>query len=139
MRRMRVDIVCLAGYLRKLSVAFLRHWPNRVLAVHGSLLPAFARPRPAREAVEFGVRLTGCTVYVVDERMEGGVVLEQQALAVEEEETEQSLLERLVPLEAEAYINALERFVSGEWEIDGRRYRRKPRELEARLVQQGEW
>ena len=124
-RRFRVDVVCLAGYLRVLSADFLRRWPGRVLSVHSSLLPAFPRLHAPAAALDFGARVTGCTVFFLDESVDGGTVIEQRALRIEDGDTEESLTERLRLEEHEAYIDALALVLSGEYEISGRRLRRK--------------
>ena len=126
-RRMRVDVICLAGYLRVLSASFLRRWPARVLSVHSSLLPAFPRMQAAGAALEFGARITGCTVFFLDESIDGGAIVEQRALRIEDEDTEISLSERLREEEHQAYIDSLRMVLSGEYAIAGRRFiRRQP-------------
>ena len=122
LRKMRVDMVCLAGYLRVLSAAFLRRWQGRVLAVHSSLLPAFPRAGAIAQALEYGARITGCTLYMVDESVDGGVILEQRAVEVLDDDTVDTLTARLLEAEHEAYITAVERVLSDEWEAAGRRY-----------------
>jgi phosphoribosylglycinamide formyltransferase-1 len=121
-RRMRVDLICMAGYLRVLSTAFLRRWPGRVLSVHPSLLPAFPRAHAPAAALDFGVRVTGCTVFFVDESVDGGLILEQHAVSVLEDDTEATLTERIQHQEHEAYICALARVIAGTHKAIGRRY-----------------
>jgi len=122
LRKMRIDIVCLAGYLRVLSGAFVRRWQGRVLTVHPSLLPAFPRMNAQAQALEFGARITGCTVHLVDEAVDGGVILEQRVVEIADNDTVATLSARLLEEEHEAYIVALERLLSGDWNAVGKRY-----------------
>lgn len=121
-RRLRVDIVCAAGYLRVLSSTFLHRWPGCVIGVHSSLLPAFPRTQPVEAALDFGARVTGCTVFFLDETVDGGAIIEQRALRVFDQDTVESLTERLRGEEHEAYIESLARITSGEYHTVGRRY-----------------
>lgn len=121
-RRLRVDIVCAAGYLRVLSATFLRRWQGSVLSVHPSLLPAFPRLQPVEAALEFGARITGCTVFFLEENQDGGPVIEQRALRVFDGDTPDSLAERLRTEEQEAYIDALMKITAGQHHISGRHY-----------------
>ena len=125
LRRMGVDLVCLSGYLRVLSRDFLRRWPGRVLTLHRSLLPAFPGSRPERQALDYGVQVTGCTVSLLDESIDalgGGPVLVQRSIPVANDDTEHSLQQRLAPEEDDAYVEAVRRIASGEYEFAGRRY-----------------
>lgn len=122
LRRMRVDVVCLAGYLRVLSASFLRRWRGRVLDVHASLLPAFPSRHPVAAALEYGARVTGCTVHYVDESLDGGVILEQRAVTILDDDTESTLCQRILAEECEAYVDALAAVLSGEYTLDGRRF-----------------
>jgi phosphoribosylglycinamide formyltransferase-1 len=122
LRRMRVDVICMAGYLRILSAAFLRRWPARVLSVHPSLLPAFPRVNAAAAAFEFGARVTGCTVFFVDDSIDGGVILDQRAVSILDSDTEATLSERVLLEEHEAYIDSLARILAGTHTVQGRRY-----------------
>ena len=124
-RRMRVDYVCLAGYLRVLSTGFLRRWPGRVLSVHPSLLPAFPRLHAQAAALDYGARVTGCTVFFLDESIDGGTIVEQRALRIEDDDTEATLSDRLRGEEHEAFIDSLAAVTSGEYEISGRRFQRR--------------
>ncbi len=126
LRRMRVDVVCLSGYLRVLSASFLRRWRGRVLNVHSSLLPAFPSQHPVAAALEFGARVTGCTVHYVDESVDGGVILEQRAVQVYDEDTESTLGARLAAEECVAYVDALARVLSGSCNVEGRRLVKQP-------------
>ena len=129
LRRMGVDLLCLSGYLRVLSRDFIRRWPGRILTQHASLLPAFPGARPVRQVLEFGAQITGCTVSILDEStnaLGGGPVVVQRAIRIHEEETEVSLAERLAPEEDDAYVEAVRRFASGRYTLQGRRYLPRP-------------
>ncbi len=125
LRRMGVDLLCIAGYRRVLSRDFIRRWPGRILALHASLLPAFPSSRPQRQALEFGAQITGCTVSLLDEStdvMGGGPVVVQRAIPILDDDTELSLSRRLAPEEDNAYIEAIRRVTSGGYQLEGRRY-----------------
>ena len=124
-RRLRVDVICLAGYLRVLSATFLRGWPGRVLSVHPSLLPAFPRLHATAAALDFGARITGCTIFFLDESIDGGTLIEQRALRIADDDTEATLTARLLEEEHRAYIDSLRMVLSGDYEIVGRRYLRR--------------
>jgi phosphoribosylglycinamide formyltransferase 1 len=124
----RVDLVCLAGYMRLLSPEFIAAFPNQILNIHPSLLPAFAGLDAQRQAFEYGAKWAGCTVHFVDEHLDHGVIVLQRAIPVLEGDDEHSLAERILHEEHIAYPEAIARVVSGEWEILGRRYvKRRPR------------
>jgi phosphoribosylglycinamide formyltransferase-1 len=118
----RVDLVCLAGYMRLLSPEFIAAFPNRILNIHPSLLPAFPGLDAQQQAFDYGVKWAGCTVHFVDERLDHGAIILQRAIPVLDDEDEHSLAERILVEEHIAYIEAIARVVSGEWEIRGRRY-----------------
>ena len=132
LRRMGVDLVCLSGYLRVLSRSFLRRWPGMILTGHASLLPAFPGARPERQALEYGAQVTGYTVSILDESadiMGGGPVLTQRSVCVLPDDTETTLTERIAPEADIAYVDAIRRFASGRYELEGRRYVLRVREL----------
>jgi phosphoribosylglycinamide formyltransferase-1 len=118
----RVELVCLAGYMRLLSEEFTRRWSGRMLNIHPSLLPAFAGLHAQRQALEYGAQVTGCSVHFVDEVMDGGVLILQRTCAILPEDTEETLSARLLDEEHKAYVEAIERVVSGEYAVVGRRY-----------------
>ena len=135
LRRMGVDLLCLSGYLRVLSRSFIRRWPGIILTGHASLLPAFPGPRPERQALEYGARVTGYTVSVLDEAAEimgGGPVLIQRAVPILEEDTEATLAQRVAPEADIAYVAAIHRIASGLYELEGRRY--VPRSREQKMI-----
>jgi phosphoribosylglycinamide formyltransferase-1 len=117
-----VELVCLAGYMRLLSEEFTRRWSGRMLNIHPSLLPAFAGLHAQRQALEYGAQVTGCSVHFVDEVMDGGVLILQRTCAILPEDTEETLSARLLDEEHKAYVEAIERVVSGEYAVVGRRY-----------------
>ena len=118
----RVDLVCLAGYMRLLSPEFIAAFPNRILNIHPSLLPAFPGLDAQQQAFDYGVKWAGCTVHFVDEHLDHGAIILQRAIPVLEDENAHSLAERILVEEHIAYSEAIARVVSGEWEIRGRRY-----------------
>jgi phosphoribosylglycinamide formyltransferase-1 len=125
LREHRVQLVCLAGYMRLLSPEFIAAFPNRILNIHPSLLPAFPGLDAQRQAFDYGVKLAGCTVHFVDERLDHGVIVLQRAIPVLDTDDGHSLSERILAEEHIAYSEAIARVASGEWEIQGRRYVRR--------------
>jgi len=117
-----VDLVCLAGYMRLLSPEFVSSFPNRILNIHPSLLPAFPGLDAQEQALEYGVKVAGCTVHFVDEHLDHGVIVLQRAIAVLDTDDAHSLAERILAEEHIAYSEAIGRVASGEYEIRGRRY-----------------
>jgi phosphoribosylglycinamide formyltransferase-1 len=118
----RVELVCLAGYMRLLSPEFIAAFPNRILNIHPSLLPAFPGIDAQQQAFDYGVKWTGCTVHFVDEHLDHGTIVLQRAIPVRDDDDAHSLAERILVEEHIAYSEAIARVVSGEWEIRGRRY-----------------
>ncbi|HEX5760231.1 MAG TPA: phosphoribosylglycinamide formyltransferase [Thermoanaerobaculia bacterium] len=116
-----VEWVCLAGYMRLLSPAFLGAFPQRIVNIHPSLLPAFPGREPQRQALEHGVKVSGCTVHLVDEGVDSGPIVVQRAVPVEEEDSVETLASRILAEEHRAYPEALRRLVGGGWRIEGRR------------------
>lgn len=121
LRKARVEWVCLAGYMRLLSEDFVKQFRQRVLNIHPSLLPAFPGLKAQEQAIEHGVRLTGCTVHFVDEKLDNGPIVVQRSLPVLDEDTADSLSCRLLEEEHAAYREALQRLFQGPWEVRGRR------------------
>lgn len=120
-----VELVCLAGYMRLLSPCFVGEFRGRLLNIHPSLLPAFPGLDAQRQAVEHGVRVSGCTVHFVDETLDGGPVVIQRAVPVFDTDTPDTLAARILVEEHKAYPDALAFVCSGEYEIVGRRVIRK--------------
>ncbi|HEV2620056.1 MAG TPA: phosphoribosylglycinamide formyltransferase [Acidobacteriaceae bacterium] len=125
LRQHGVDLVCLAGYMRILTPEFVRAFPDRILNVHPSLLPAFPGLEAQRQALEFGVKVAGCTVHFVDEAVDHGAIVLQRAVPVLDNDTPDSLAERVLVEEHLAYPEAIARVVSAEYELRGRRYVRR--------------
>jgi phosphoribosylglycinamide formyltransferase 1 len=125
LREHKVDLVCLAGYMRLISPVFLEAFPNRVLNIHPSLLPAFPGLDGQRQALEYGVQVSGCTVHFVDENLDHGVIITQRSVPVLPEDDEHTLAERILEQEHIAYSEAIRMVLSGDYEISGRRYLRK--------------
>jgi phosphoribosylglycinamide formyltransferase-1 len=119
----KVDLVCLAGYIRLLSPAFIEAFRHRILNIHPSLLPAFPGLDAQRQAIEHGVKWTGCTVHFVDETLDGGPIIVQRVVAVCDEDTPETLAARILPEEHRAYREAVTLVVSGNYRIEGRRVR----------------
>lgn len=117
----RVDFVCLAGYMRLLSSHFLSAYDSRILNIHPSLLPAFPGLDAQRQALEHGVRFSGCTVHFVDQTLDGGPIIAQRIVPVLDDDTEAALSARILEAEHKLYAEALARVVSGDYEIVGRR------------------
>jgi phosphoribosylglycinamide formyltransferase 1 len=122
LRHHRADLVCLAGYMRLLSPEFIAAFPNRILNIHPSLLPAFPGLDAQHQAFDYGVKVAGCTVHFVDEHLDHGVIVLQRAIPVLESDDADSLAARILAEEHIAYTEAIARVASGEYEIRGRRY-----------------
>lgn len=125
LRASRVELVCLAGYMRLLSPCFVEEFRGRVLNIHPSLLPAFPGLDAQRQAVEHGVRLSGCTVHFVDETLDGGPIVTQRAVPVLDTDTPETLAARILIEEHKAYTEALALVCSGAYEVVGRRVVRR--------------
>lgn len=125
LKRHRVELVCLAGFMRILSPVFVRAFPNRILNIHPSLLPAFPGLNPQRQALEYGVRFSGCTVHLVDEGVDSGPILLQAAVPVLESDDEESLSARILAEEHRLYPQAIGMLVRGEVRLEGRRVVRR--------------
>ena len=122
LREHNVDLVCLAGYMRLLSPAFIAAFPNRILNIHPSLLPAFPGLDAQQQAFDYGVKVAGCTVHFVDEHLDHGAIILQRSIPVLDSDDAHSLADRILAEEHIAYTEAIARVVSGDCEIQGRRY-----------------
>ncbi len=122
LRAHAVDMVCLAGYMRLLSPEFINAFPNRILNIHPSLLPAFPGLDAQTQAFEYGVKVAGCTVHFVDEHLDHGAIILQRAIPVLDADNAHSLSERILAEEHIAYTEAIARVASGEYEMRGRRF-----------------
>ena len=125
LREHKVDLVCLAGYMRLLTPVFLEAFPQRVLNIHPSLLPAFPGLDAQRQALEYGAQVSGCTVHFVDEHLDHGVIVVQRSVPVLPDDDEHTLSARILEQEHLAYSEGIRRVLGGEFEIQGRKYVRK--------------
>jgi phosphoribosylglycinamide formyltransferase-1 len=116
-----VELVCLAGFMRLLSAFFIRQFPNRILNIHPSLLPAFPGLDAQHQAWEHGVKITGCTVHFVDENLDAGPIIIQKAVPVMDDDTVESLSARILEEEHRIYSEAIRIVLGGKWRIEGRR------------------
>ena len=119
----RSEWVCLAGYMRLLSGEFVARYRERILNIHPSLLPAFPGLHPQRQALEAGVRVSGCTVHLVDAGLDSGPIVHQRVVPVEDGDDEESLAARILVEEHRAYAEALKKLLSVPWRLEGRRIR----------------
>ncbi len=122
-----VDLVCLAGYMRLLSPGFTQAFPQRILNIHPSLLPAFPGLDAQLQAFEHGVQVTGCTVHFVDEQLDHGPIILQRSVPVLPSDDPHTLAARILEQEHFAYAEAIARVLSGNYQIIGRRYLPKAR------------
>ena len=121
----RVDLICLAGYMRVLTADFVRAFPDRILNIHPSLLPAFPGLDAQKQALEYGAKVAGCTVHFVDEAVDHGVIILQKAIPIKEDDTAETLSARILQQEHAAYPEAIARVLSGQYAISSRRYVRR--------------
>jgi phosphoribosylglycinamide formyltransferase 1 len=117
----RVDLVCLAGYMRLLSPQFVAAFHNRILNIHPSLLPAFPGMEAQRQALEHGVKFSGCSVHFVDENLDAGPIVLQACVPVEDSDTPETLSERILREEHRIYAEAVRIVLEGKFRIEGRR------------------
>ncbi|HTK38499.1 MAG TPA: phosphoribosylglycinamide formyltransferase [Pyrinomonadaceae bacterium] len=117
----RVELVCLGGYMRLLSCDFIQAFPNRIVNIHPSLLPAFPGLDAQRQALDHGVKITGCTVHFVDEALDNGAIILQKAVEVRDDDTEETLSVRILEQEHAAYVEAVRRIVTGRLSFEGRK------------------
>jgi phosphoribosylglycinamide formyltransferase-1 len=117
-----VDLVCLAGYMRIITPAFVEAFPNRILNIHPSLLPAFPGLDAQHQALEYGAKVAGCTVHFVDEAVDHGVIVLQKTVPVLDGDTSEKLSARILEQEHIAYPEAITQVLSGRYHIVGRRY-----------------
>jgi len=117
----RVDLVCLAGYMRLLSPFFVARFSGRILNIHPSLLPAFPGLEAQRQALEHGVKWSGCTVHFVDENLDAGPIIIQATVPVRDDDTVESLSARILAEEHRIYTEAVRIVLDGRYRIEGRR------------------
>lgn len=121
LNRNRVDLVCLAGFMRLLSATFVRAFPQRILNIHPSLLPAFPGLDAQKQALDHGVKITGCTVHLVDEFLDAGPIILQAAVPVADNDTVESLSARILAEEHRIYSEAIRIMLEEKFRIEGRR------------------
>jgi phosphoribosylglycinamide formyltransferase-1 len=128
----QVDLICLAGYMRLLSHHFIQAFPNRILNIHPSLLPAFPGMDAQKQALDYGVKVTGCTVHFVDEHLDNGPIILQKTVPVLDGDDINALSARILEQEHAAYSEAIGLLLSGEVEIQGRAVVRRQVRSESR-------
>src|SRR5450631_2385041 len=121
LREHKVDLVCLAGYMRLLSPYFVQAFPQRILNIHPSLLPAFPGLEAQRQALEYGVKFSGCTVHFVNEDLDAGSIVAQAIVPIEPGDTPETLSARILAQEHRIYTEAVQLVLSGEFRVEGRR------------------
>jgi phosphoribosylglycinamide formyltransferase-1 len=130
LQQRKVDLVCLAGYMRLLSPWFVQQFPRRILNIHPSLLPAFPGLEAQEQAFAYGVKITGCTVHFVDEELDHGAIIVQKAIPVLDTDDEHTLAARILEQEHVAYSEAIALVLEGQYELVGRRLVKKTSALD---------
>jgi len=125
LKQEKVDLICLAGYMRLLSPWFVQQFPQRILNIHPSLLPVFPGLEAQQQAFAYGVKVSGCTVHFVDEHLDHGAIILQKTVPVLEDDNEHTLAARILEQEHIAYTEALNIVIQGNYEILGRRLVRR--------------
>src|SRR5665213_1924291 len=121
LRNAGVELVCLAGFMRLLSPYFVAAFPQRILNIHPSLLPSFPGLEAQRQALEYGVKFSGCSVHLVDENLDAGPILAQAIVPVRDDDTPEALSARILAEEHRIYTDAVRLILSGRYRIEGRR------------------
>jgi phosphoribosylglycinamide formyltransferase-1 len=121
LREHNVDLVCLAGYMRLLSPWFVQQFPQKILNIHPSLLPAFPGLEAQQQAFAYGVKVSGCTVHFVDEELDHGAIIVQKTVPVLDADDEHTLAERILEQEHVAYTEAIKKVLDGKCKVVGRR------------------
>lgn len=121
LKRRGAELICLAGYMRLLSSDFVRAFPDKIINIHPSLLPAFPGLDAQAQAIEYGIKISGCTVHFVDDELDHGAIILQKAVEVSEIDTAESLSAKILEHEHALYIEALKRIVGGNYKIVGRK------------------
>lgn len=122
LKRREVELVCLAGFMRLLSAAFVNAFPNRILNIHPSLLPSFPGLDGQAQALEYGVKVSGATVHIVTPELDAGPIVRQAVVTVENADTPDTLAERILVAEHRIYPEAIGIMLDGGWRIEGRRF-----------------
>lgn len=121
LKKRGTELVCLAGYMRLLSPSFIRAFPNRIVNIHPSLLPSFPGLNVQQQAIDHGVKISGCTVHFVNEELDAGPIILQRAVEVKDDDTAETLAARILEQEHPAYVEAVRRIAGGWVKLDGRR------------------
>jgi phosphoribosylglycinamide formyltransferase-1 len=121
LKKRGVELVCLAGYMRLLSCDFIQAFPDRIVNIHPSLLPSFPGLDAQRQAIEHGVKISGCTVHFVNEELDAGPIILQKAVEVKDDDTEETLSARILEQEHGVYIEAVRRIILGGLRIEARK------------------
>lgn len=129
MKKKKVDLVVLAGYMRILSPYFIRTYKNKIINIHPALLPSFSGLHAQRQAVECGAKVSGCTVHFVDEGVDSGPIILQKAVEVKDDDTEESLAERILKEEHQIYPRAIQLFCQGRLIVKGKKVFTKKRSI----------
>lgn len=117
LRKRNVELVCLAGYMRLLSKDFIHAFENRIVNIHPSLLPSFPGLNVQQQAIDHGVKISGCTVHLVNEDLDAGPIILQRAVEVKDDDTAETLAARILEQEHEAYVEAVKRIAAGEFSM----------------------
>jgi phosphoribosylglycinamide formyltransferase-1 len=125
LKQHNVDLVCLAGYMRLLSPWFVQQFPQRILNIHPSLLPAFPGLEAQEQAFAYGVKVSGCSVHFVDEELDHGAIIVQKTVPVLDGDDEHSLADRILEQEHIAYTEAINVVLNGSFEVIGRKLKRR--------------
>lgn len=118
---LRVDLICLAGFMRRVGAPLLEAYPMRILNIHPSLLPAFPGLNVQQQAIDYGVKISGCTVHFVDAGLDTGPIVAQAAVPVLDDDTAETLAARILVEEHRIYTEAIALVLSGNWRLEGRR------------------
>lgn len=117
LKKRGVELVCLAGYMRLLSKDFIRSFHNKIINIHPSLLPAFKGLDAQKQAFDYGVKFTGCTVHFVDEELDHGAIIAQKIVEVKDDDTAETLSHRILEQEHQLYVEAIAKITVGKYEI----------------------
>ncbi len=120
-----IELICLAGFMRLVSPQFVQKYRNKILNIHPALLPSFKGTSGIKDALDYGVKVTGVTVHFVDEKLDHGQIILQQALEIEDGDTEEFLASRIHLIEHQLYPQAIKFFVEGQLNLEGRRVKLK--------------
>ena len=121
LKQRNVEVVCLAGYMRLLSPAFIEAFGGRILNIHPSLLPSFPGLDAQQQALRYGVKFSGCTVHFVDEGLDSGAIIAQKTVSVLDSDTVETLAHRILEQEHQLYVESVAKIVGGNYEVVGRR------------------